>query len=198
MDMRSNRLSIFSVIAGVLLMGSVSAASASNLIGDPSFESGGAGWTFTASSGSGCGAEPDVGITGDAHSGSFSAYKNCFRNGTGSFSQTISTSPGQAYFIEFWIAANGFQSGTVNVSFDGNTGYTDSSPGFQPYVQHSFIVTAGGATASFIVSGALAGGTYFVDDVSVTAVPEPGTVGLLVLGGLVVFASARRNSDVRS
>ena len=112
--------STFAVLSAIC-----SGAMATNLISDPGFEAGGLGWVFSPSSGvTGCGEGPEVGITNSPLpvSGSYSAYKNCRNNGTGTISQEVSTIAGHDYFVQFWVASYGSISGRVDVSFGATTG----------------------------------------------------------------------------
>ena len=180
-------------------------AVASNLVNDPSFELGGVGWDFASSAGSGgCGSifGPDVGLTNAPHTGLSSAYKNCFMQGTGTISQTVSTTIGHQYVIDFWISSNPFVSGTVTATFAGVTLFSRSNPGEMPYAKQSTSVTATTSSAQFLLSGTLNGGTYFLDDVSITdttpPVPEISTQVLTLLGLSTLYLTlSRRKSACR-
>src|ERR1035441_8887186 len=175
-----------------ILIGGSSVANA-NLVTDPSFELNSPSWVFTGSSG----------ITGNAHTGSRSGYVNCIPCGlpgySGAINQTIDTTIGDSYSVSFWLAENESvafgTSGNLSVAFGNTVGFLTTTPSTpNTYGQYTFTATATSLTTNFtFASQALVGGTFFIDDVSVTdvgaggaGVPEPAT--LFTTAGVFLFA----------
>jgi hypothetical protein len=73
-------------------------------------------------------------------------------------------------------------SNSVTLNFGGNTIATFSNLPAQGYERFSF--TAAASSSSSILSIAFGDdiGEFLLDDVSVTAVPEPASVGLMLIG----------------
>jgi hypothetical protein len=112
------------------------------------------------------------------HSGSFQAATI---NGFGSISQTLATTPGQSYTLDFWAASVGPRVGgnVLAVHWNGSTFSHVFGAGTQPYTEFTFNVTAANASTdlTFVLSNHI-----FLDDISVTpvGVPDGGsTVSLL-------------------
>ncbi|HEV2446336.1 MAG TPA: hypothetical protein VGS58_10455 [Candidatus Sulfopaludibacter sp.] len=186
------RSSILAILAFSLF--SATSAIASNLVVNPGFESSLTGWTVA---GGGVGVLDSSSVL--VHTGNFAAYKNLFNGGDGTFTQTIPTIAGHTYLVDFWIADNRFQAGTLAVSFAGTLGYSITDPsGQMPYTENNFSVVAPAASSDLAIGGTVTGGTYFLDDFSVTdvtpssGVPEPAPPGLAGGGLMVLFAMRRR------
>ena len=169
-----------------------------NLILNPDFASGTSGWTFSGSSG----------LTGGFPAFGQQAYVNCVPCGdpgyAGSVSQTVATNIGDSYLVEFLLASNGSESfssgGSLAVRIAGDTGLLVTTTPFSSansLSAFSFVVTATDSSADFsMVSAGLAGGTFFLDNVSVTNItdtlaPEPASWVLSGAGGLLVLALRR-------
>lgn len=126
-------------------------------------------------------------------------------SGLGAISQTIDTVAGQAYRVAFAIARNpdgGLtpRTGLVEVvggpslalSF-GNGASSRSNMGWQ-YRNFDFVASSASTTLRF-ASDSTASGFYglALDDVSISAVPEPSTWMTIIAGlGVVAFAMRRR------
>jgi choice-of-anchor C domain-containing protein len=129
----------------------------------------------------------------------------------GSVSQTLLTTPGVTYLIQFWMAANpvhafpadegpavktmdvAFGSTTHSYSFDV-TGHTVSDLGWQ---HAEFLATAGaGNTLLSFLSTSSGYAAMTIDNVSVTAVPENGPTAFsfaLAVGGLAILHRRLKN-----
>ena len=130
-------------------------------------------------------------------------------NFNGALTQAISgLTVGKSYNVSFYWAASQLQNRTgdtterLDVSFGGVTQSTptvaDPSQGFQGWFGQSFRFTANATTdvLSFLSVGTPNGlpPVALLDGVSVTAVPEPATWGLMLVGLGMVGTAARRRS----
>ncbi|TDP61610.1 DUF642 domain-containing protein [Roseateles toxinivorans] len=130
--------------------------------------------------------------------------------GPGRISQSFDTVAGQWYRIDYYISGNAGPNGstsggskTLNALWNG--GVADSASYLHQvgdkwsnnrWEAHSFLAQAVGASStlgfqstSFTYSAA----GPFIDAITVTAVPEPGTYALMLVGlGLIGFAKRRR------
>lgn len=134
----------------------------------------------------------------------------------GSFSgvrQTLATTPGATYALEFWTAHRGlyFGSGAVNVYWgDALVGsYAYDQPGAtgdgSGFTEIALAVTAASSSTTLEFVNAMfpctgntcddAGAWVYLDNVSVTAAPEPATLAL-TLGGLAVLGAVVRRRRV--
>ncbi len=127
-------------------------------------------------------------------------------NGPGSLSQSFNTVVGQTYLVSFMLAGNPDNGGgirdldvrvksnpsnvTLTPAFD-TTGYNSANMG---WTQYSFYFAANNTTST-LGFGSFADSPYgpAIDNVSVSAVPEPSTWALMLLGfaGLGFFAYRR-------
>jgi choice-of-anchor C domain-containing protein len=133
-------------------------------------------------------------------------------NSNGAISQTFNTTVGQTYNVSYWLAGNPhdevkLKTGTVSVgnltqnfSFD-TTGKSLSNMGWVEK-SFSFIASGSSSTLTFASHQLAANGSASswgpaLDNVSVTAVPEPETYAML-LGGLacIGFVARRRKGAV--
>lgn len=121
-----------------------------------------------------------------------------------SISQTFATNVGQTYLLSFVYAARPDNKGAAsdgiswsagnmsNVAFgqDTNTAWTMMSA--------SFVATGTSTTLSFKAMGTSDSFGTSLDDVSVTAVPEPGSLALLGAGFSALAWTARRRAVKRA
>ena len=165
----------------LLLVAALLTASAvhANLVVNPGFETGDfTGWTqfgntsFTGVSGTFGEVAP--------HSGSNQAYFGAVGS-VGGIEQTISVTPGQTYQISAWVYNFGGTPSEVQVIWGGDIIADVINPPACPYTLFTGTVVATSSTVAF---GFQQDPSYFLlDDISVTAVPEPTTTiaGALLL-----------------
>jgi hypothetical protein len=116
--------------------------------------------------------------------------------GVTTLSQDLVTTPGAAYTLNFYLANdNPSDAGvtTFDVMWDGVDVYSLSSP--QPSFPYTLVslnvaATLGSTTLSFLAQQDPS--QWFLDDVSVQAIPEPAPM-LLVAVGLIAAGLARRS-----
>jgi PEP-CTERM motif len=165
-------------------------ASATNLAANGGFETGDfTDWTLTgpfACVGSNIGCEPP-GYTLDADPGPHTGLYAAYLGGSGpdnELSQTLATTPTQAYTLGFFLAAPSFAGSytpnSFTVQWDGSDIGTIVNLVSDAYVEYTYSVTGTGTDIlNFDSSDQPA--AFVLDDVSVTAVPEPGVLGLFGL-----------------
>ncbi len=199
----------------VVLLACSPAGARADLVVNGGFETGDfTGWTVTAGA---SGSYIVVSSFGTAHtgapfgphSGQYEASFGGIGPGDDSISQTLSTTPGQSYVLEYWLA---------NISGPGPTEHFQASWGGQvisasiisnaeafPYTEYSFTVVASASMTQIQFSGHQDDTRFTLDDVSVTpmtATPEPSSFVLMLLGavGLLVGHGGwrRRHTPLRS
>lgn len=129
-------------------------------------------------------------------------------NGTtaGTLAQTVATTPGRAYSLNFMMSANPDGAPPISAmevywddvlldvaTYDRSaTGNTRANMFWQA---HHYDVVATGETGTMKFHSLV--GSYWgptLDDVSVTDVPEPATAALFALGALCILAHRRRQA----
>jgi hypothetical protein len=183
----------FSLLTGIpaLLLFSLVVSARAELVVNGGFETGDfTGWTVSDSSGyTNIGPNPLFAHSGDYHA-------NLGAVGIlGSLSQDISTSPGGMYDLSFWLTNDSSTPpNEFDVVWDGNTilSLTDS-PVFN-YTQYSFTVSATSSLTTLQIVYRNDDDFFRLDDVSVSAVPEPSVTWLLLpsLGALWLARSRSR------
>jgi hypothetical protein len=195
------RLSMFSAIrwaaAALVLATFFAGAAQANIVTNPGFEIGNfTGWALSG----------DTSFTFvdgfSPHSGSFGAFLGTSvgtPGPTGSITQTLATTVGVSYDIEFWLNT-AVRPNFFSVSFDGIvldslTDITTSSSIPLPlYTLFSYTALASSASTDLVFTFQHDPWGWDLDDVSVaaaTGVPEPGSLPL-VAGGLIVLLALRR------
>jgi hypothetical protein len=177
---------------------------AQNLVQNPGFETSGEFTDYMTQ------AAPEASYFGvnssNPHSGSNSAF---FASGSGTndyfdyISQSLDTTVGTTYEISFYLAVDGtasdneflaniggtLESSQVDESVGGRPDYISGGDTFQdissnasPYTEYFGSFTASSTTTNLIFGGENATSYSYLDDISVTAVPEPSIWGLLITG----------------
>jgi len=159
-----------------------SAHAGGDLVVNGGFEEGFTGWTVThASSGS------FIAIfTGVGHSGTHFVQFLAFGTDFDRISQPIPTSAGGEYLLDFWLRS--FQD-TFEVCWNGATIFQhgpDANP--NPWTEFQIPISATGGPTTLEFRGR---GAFFLDDVSVSAVPAPGAGAAAILC-LAAAATRRR------
>ena len=172
-------------IAALLLVLGISASARADLVTNGSFETGTlAGWTDGGNLGwnvVAAVAAPGEGVFGinNGAVGSFSTL-----------SQTLTTTPGANYAIDFWIRNDG--AGIFNVVFDGSTVYSESGIA-HAYARHTVFGIAPTASTLLQLQSRDDPGFLQFDGIHVNArVPEPSTLTLLALGAAALAGSMRK------
>ena len=157
-------------------------------------------WFVTAGTGAICNAitQTVCGNAGSAHTGDQMAFLDWDGN-PNTITQTLTTVAGQTYTISFWVYdqnANSFEATFGGSTFD-TTDLASCVGSPSDYVLCNFNATTTSTSTALAFSGErTVRGEILLDDVSVTAAPEPPTWALtsVALLGLVVLL--RRHSKI--
>jgi hypothetical protein len=161
-------------------------AHAQNLVLNGSFESGLTSWPTNGFLSQGF----DYGIDNAAQSGSNAFYGGAI-GALGFLNQTFATQAGQMYNVDFWLASDGFLPNRLQVVANGQVLLDREDILIQPYSALHTAFTANGQTTQLQFGFRSDSGLLHLDNVAVTAVPEPEMVVLLALG-LGALAVRRR------
>jgi hypothetical protein len=163
-----------------------------NLITNPGFETGDfTGWTHVGGS-----------VTGTAfgvapHSGNFQA---AFINPADSLTQSVATTPGASYTIDFFLANTTLMApNSFSVSWGGVTLLTLTNQSGFGYTEYTFTETASTASTALLFQFSAGDHAWLLDDVSVNpvgvGVPDAGsTLPLLGFASLGLVALRRKLS----
>ncbi|CAM5784430.1 DUF642 domain-containing protein [Rhizobacter fulvus] len=163
------------------------------------------GWTVVNDTAAWIGAGNPFGLS--AHDGNFFLDLTNYQAGApfAGMSQVIATQPGAVYSFSFDLGSSNLWGRPSAITASaGGTSATFTSPltGTNNDWQHFSLAFTATSTATTVLLQGAAGINYIgldnvsVDLVSLPAVPEPGTWGLL-LAGLAVLAGAARLARVR-
>jgi PEP-CTERM motif-containing protein len=182
--MNKKTLLIIAVVASAAL------TARANLVVNPGFETGSfSSWTqFGDTSFTAVSTSSPTGIP--PHSGSFLAYFGPL--GDGGIMQTL-TGPAGTYSLDFWLAADGGDGGDyIHVYLGGTLVYTAPGSGGFGFTHIVTAPIATGANPVLEFHFTNVPSYWDLDDVNVVAVPEPGTLGLIALGGFGLVATLRK------
>jgi hypothetical protein len=174
---------LFNLVASICCIASAGAARA-DIVTNGGFETGDfTGWTQSGNT-------DFTGVTtGIAHSGDYAAYLGP-DGSLGYLSQTLATAVGTTYQLTFFLASDGQVPNEFQVTLGEATWDQTDVPSFG-YVSESLTVTATASTTLLQFGFRNDNGSFNLDDVSVSSVPEPGSLMLLCLGTTLAFASIR-------
>jgi hypothetical protein len=191
--MKTNLKFLFVLTAVATL--SVAYPAKANLITNPGFETGDfTGWTNT----NGLGVVHGTTFGISPHSGNFQAI---FQAGADGLSQSVATTSGASYTIDFFLALGGLSTqNSFSVSWGGVTLLSLTNQSQFGYTEYTFNVTGspGSTTLLFQFNSIQPSrfGIWFLDDVSVNptgvGVPDGGTTVSLLGCALLGLAGLRR------
>ena len=131
-------------------------------------------------------------------------------NGQGGIQQTFDTVVGQLYNVSFWLAGNTAGQPTVKSVQVGATG-ADSSiftfdttglslPNNMGWKNYNYQFTAGPGPSTTLSFASLNPGSFgaALDNVAVSAIPEPGTWAMMLLGIGLIGGAMRRRATAQS
>jgi len=198
LDMKASLKFLFVLTAVAAL--SVAYPAKANLITNGGFETGDfTGWTRSGNIADAFVAGSVHGVS--PHSGNFQAVVDARQAfDSVNLTQTLATTPGANYTIDFWVALGGVPSNSfINVQWGAATVFSlTTSSGFG-YTEHILNVT--GSTASTDLTFVLGYGgsaivTWYLDDISVNpagvGVPDGGSTVSLLGFALLGLAAVRR------
>jgi hypothetical protein len=192
------------LLTAIALTWAASPAAAQNIVNNPNFDTGTSGWysndfyfSDVDQSNSGGGSV----ATGCVSNVCVSTY-----NAGAYFGQVLSTTPGQAYDLSFYVLENGGPTSEFSVFWNGSMIADVLNPANSTYpngwVQYTYSnLLASGSSTDLQIHGRQDPATIWFDTVSVVptvaGVPEPATWAMMLLGfGGIGFALRRKNRQV--
>jgi hypothetical protein len=149
------------------------------LHGDTTIAGGLADGVITSRSFSGAGAY--------IHSGTYSAFLG-ESNFLASLSQTVTTVPGQAYLLSFWLAnPAGATPNEFLVSWNGSTLFDQVNMAAIAWTNFQFVVSATATNSTLMFEARNDNSGFGLDDVGVEAIPMPSFQAASSVNGSFVF-----------
>jgi hypothetical protein len=179
---------IFALAAASVCLLAASSAHAQNLVLNPGFETGNTnGWSI------GLNTTPTV-VTSPVNSGSYAVELYRSDGGQSSLRQnlTLAAAPTTLDFWAYSPSGGSFQAlldGTIIQAFT-----LPSSSGHVEYTYNGTVATAGSEQLTFNFTPGVPNKELYLDDISVTQVPEPATMTMTMVGGallLLPFGASR-------
>ena len=201
--------------AAMALFGATSAFAAANLLSNGDFENTGFGGTSSYYSIPGDHPIPgdfgwsvpvnNVDIVANGAFGPVLASGEAYNldlvgyGSTGAIKQTVATTIGQTYRVTLdYSSNNGINNPTADITANSFT--VGTLTGSHSWQSFSGLFTAQSTSTDFQISESFGGGNagVFLDNISLSAVPEPATWAMMLVGfGMVGFAM-RKRSNVRT
>lgn len=160
------------------------------------------GWKVTTTSGGATSLEVRDNVAGAAQSGKNYIELDGVENDK--ISQSLATVVGQAYNISFWFSDRtnvagssegwALKAGAYTAGIPGG-GFNTSGGNQWQHFTGSFVATSANTVFSLWGTGTSDSYGTSIDNISVTAVPEPATMGLFAAGLAVLGLSARRRKQ---
>ena len=188
------------LIAAALVAGVATPASAvTNIIANGGFEAGTTfiSWTGTSNALNGFTASSITSNPAYVHTGlNAGLLRTVGANTVNTLSQSVATIASRPYLLEYWLL-NRDNSGRVIDEMTVTSGSTVTFFGDRPsfaytYFSQYFVATSASELISFAYKHTSP--NFYLDDVSVTMVPEPAAWGLMVAGFGMIGAAARRRT----
>ena len=124
--------------------------------------------------------------TSNPHSGQYAADLYAFRS-PGYLDQLLPTTPGTQYSLTYYLDSDGGTPNEFLTQVDNTTLFHQTDIPRQNYTQYTFFFQAAKATTDLKFGFRDDPGSLYLDDISVTAAPEPDFAwASLLLAGLAV------------
>jgi hypothetical protein len=190
--MRVTSLAVLTFVVAALGMSTQASA---DLVVNGDFETGDfTGWTL---SGNAIGNANVDNIPFDVHSGNFGAALSAPDVDGLLTQQNLPTTIGDTYQVSFWLHSDDSTSNDFSASFGGVTVFSQTNILADPYTNYTFNVTATSTMSDLTLAFRDDPSILGLDDVSVidlgpAAVPEPSTLAIGGVSGLLALAYGLR------